>query len=173
MMKKCEEVVPLLGPLNDGALEAADREPVEEHVRTCAACEGRRALLSAQGQALREVIGAQAAAVSFDGFADKVMARIAKAPAAGVAERTPVWFREMWSERKGVFAATAGIAIAACLALVVLARPTEPADDGQLLADASGPEVQQVDFGTHDGAVLQLPDDTTVIWMSDDKAVQQ
>jgi hypothetical protein len=30
-----------------------------------------------------------------------------------------------------------------------------------------------VDFGTHDGAVLQLPHDTTVIWMSDDRGVQQ
>jgi hypothetical protein len=30
-----------------------------------------------------------------------------------------------------------------------------------------------VDFGTRDGAVLQLPGQTTVIWMSDDRRVPQ
>jgi len=32
---------------------------------------------------------------------------------------------------------------------------------------AQGHEV--ADFGTHDGAVLQLPRQTTVIWMSEDR----
>jgi hypothetical protein len=54
--------------------------------------------------------------------------------------------------------------------------PARGADDeaATLLADASSPQVEEVDFGTHDGAVLQLPRGTTVIWMSDDHpAVQQ
>ncbi|HUJ27154.1 MAG TPA: zf-HC2 domain-containing protein [Myxococcales bacterium] len=178
MTRKCEEVVPLLGPMNDGALEADDRAWVEEHLRGCSSCSDRRAFLAAQGQALREVLAARAAAASFDGFADQVMARIEKAPRASAAERTPVWFREMWGGHKGAFAATVGVALAACMALGVFFMPPRQADDGaeadgQVFADATGPEVQEVDFGTHDGAVLQLPDDTTVIWMSDDKTVQQ
>ena len=51
--------------------------------------------------------------------------------------------------------------------------PAPQPDEAQLLADASSPQVEEVEFGTHDGAVLQLPGDTTVIWMSEDKAVQQ
>jgi hypothetical protein len=41
------------------------------------------------------------------------------------------------------------------------------------LADDGTPDpqsrIEEVDFGTHDGAVLQLPNETTVIWMSDDR----
>jgi hypothetical protein len=44
--------------------------------------------------------------------------------------------------------------------------------DEVMLADNS-PQVEEVDFGTRSGAVLQLTPQTTVIWMSDDRAVQQ
>ena len=61
------------------------------------------------------------------------------------------------------------------VALMVFVVPPRSAatGDGQLLAQADATAVEQVDFGTHDGAVLQLPGDTTVIWMSEDKAVPQ
>jgi anti-sigma factor RsiW len=173
MTKKCRDVVPLLGPLNDGALEPDDRQWVEEHLGGCSSCSDRRALLAAQGAALREMLSARAAAVSFDGFADKVMARVEKEQRTGLAERTPVWFQEMWGAHRTAFTALAGLAAAACVALGVVFAPQPQTDDGQLLADASGPQIEEVDFGTHDGAVLQLPGDTTVIWMSEDKAVQQ
>jgi len=57
--------------------------------------------------------------------------------------------------------------------MVALIGPRQGHDDATLLADASGPQIEEVEFGTHDGAVLQLPRDTTVIWMSDDKGVPQ
>ncbi|MGZ6143039.1 MAG: anti-sigma factor family protein [Myxococcales bacterium] len=163
-MKRCEEVVPLLGPLLDAALPDDDREWVEEHVKGCAACRDRQALIGAQGAALREVFAAKPA--DFAGFADKVMARVqaGERPAP-----FSVWGREMWGAHHRAFTAVGGFAVAACMALAVLfVQPAAPPDEGALLADASGPQVEQVDFGTHDGAVLQLPHDTTVIWMSED-----
>ena len=163
-MKRCEEVVPLLGPLLDSALPGDDREWVDEHVKGCGGCRDRLALIAAQGAALRELFAAKPA--DFAGFADRVMARVA-------ADRRPapfsVWGSELWRAHRGAFAAAGGIALAACMALAVwFVPPAATSDDGALLADASG-QVEQVDFGTHDGAVLQLPHDTTVIWMSEDR----
>jgi anti-sigma factor RsiW len=169
-MKRCEDVVPLLGPLADAALADDDREWVEEHLCGCASCRDRLALIVAQGAALREVIAARAAAASFDGLAGRVLARVAED--SGRAP-LPVWFSELWSAHRGAFTAAGGLAAAAAVALALLFTPAQPSDEAALLADASAPEVQEVDFGTHDGAVLQLPHDTTVIWMSDDRGVQQ
>jgi hypothetical protein len=164
-MKKCEEVVPLLGPMLDRQLPDDDAAWVVEHVAGCTSCRDRQVLIGAQGQALREVFAAKRA--SFDGFADRVMAKVAQDRAHAPAK---VWGLEMWGAHKGVLAAAGGLALAACMALAVLfVPPAAPVDDGALLADASAPQVEQVDFGTHDGAVLQLSHDTTVIWMSEDR----
>jgi anti-sigma factor RsiW len=169
-MKRCEDVVPLLGPLADAALPEDDREWVEEHLGACAACRDRLALIVAQGAALREALQARAAAASFDGLPDRVLARVAndsgRAP-------LPVWFSELWSAHRGAFTAAGGLAAAAAVALAVFFTPAQAYDEAAILADASAPEIQRVEFGTHDGAVLQLPHDTTVIWMSDDRGVQQ
>ena len=164
-MKKCEEVVPLLGPMLDKALPEDDAAWVVEHLAGCGPCRDRKAMIGAQGDALRELFAAKR--VSFDGFADKVMARVAQDKGHAPAK---VWGLEMWGAHRGAFAAAGGLALAACMALAVLfVPPSAPADDGTLLADASASQVEQVDFGTHDGAVLQLPGDTTVIWMSEDR----
>ena len=164
-MKRCEEVVPLLGPMLDKALPDDDREWVEEHLAGCGSCRDRQALIAAQGQALRDLYAAKPA--DFSGFADKVMARVASDQSRSP---LPVWFSEMWQAHRGAFAAAGGLALAACMALAVLfVPPAAPLDDGALLADASGPQIERVDFGTHDGAVLQLPRQTTVIWMSEDR----
>ena len=171
MTKRCEEVVPLLGPLCDAALPGDDAEWVTDHLTGCASCRDRRALIVAQGDALREVIRARAAAADFSGFAGKVMARVEKD--AGSAPLR-AYGSELWGAHKGAFAALSGLALAACLALAAIFIPPRSADDdGSLLADASDSQVEEVDFGTHEGAVLQLPQQTTVIWMSDDRAAVQ
>ena len=59
-MRGCEEVVPLLGPLHDGALADDDRAWVEDHVRGCASCRDRLALIVASAQAVRESVIARA-----------------------------------------------------------------------------------------------------------------
>jgi anti-sigma factor RsiW len=169
-MKRCEEVVPLLGPLADDALPADDRAWVEDHLRGCPACRDRQALIGAQGQALREVIAARAALVDLDGFPDRVLARIGEQ--RGAPSPLPVWGREMWWAHRGAFISAGGLLAAACMALAVFLSPARPDDELALLADNS-PQVEEVEFGTRDGAVLQLPQQTTVIWMSDDRGIPQ
>lgn len=174
MTARCAEVVPLLGPFFDGALQDDDRRWVEEHVRGCASCRDRLALISAQSAALRESLRARAAAPSFDGFADRVMARVRREPEAAAPGRARVWGLEMWGAHRAALTGAAGLALAACMALAVFFAPPKAAPtEAQLLADATHPQVEEVDFGTHDGAILQLPRNTTVIWMSDDKPVAQ
>jgi len=169
-MKRCEEVVPLLGPLHDGALADDDRAWVEDHVRGCPSCQDRLKLIGAQAQALRSVIEARGSELDLSGLADRVMARVGQ-ERPGFSQRAPVWGREMWWAHRGAFAAGGGLALAACIAAAVIFLPSRSEDVG-LLADNS-PQVEEVDFGTRDGAVLQLSRQTTVIWMSDDRAVQQ
>ncbi|MFN2548759.1 MAG: anti-sigma factor [Myxococcales bacterium] len=165
-MKRCEEVVPLLGPMLDEALPDDDREWVEEHVKGCGSCRDRQALIAAQGTALRELYASKTA--DFNGFSDRVMARVAadkgRAPVV-------VWGSELWRAHRGAFAAAGGLAVAACMALAVLFVPPATKPQPTLLAQASAPttQVDEVDFGTHDGAVLQLPNQTTMIWMSEDR----
>jgi anti-sigma factor RsiW len=166
MTNRCAEVLPFLGALADGAIAEGDRTWVQAHLDTCAVCPDRLSLFVAQGAALREAIVARSASVSFDGFADKILART-RAEKARRFETTPIWAREMLGAHRGAFAGTAGVALAACLALLVVFSPQQQ-QAGDELADNSS-QVEEVDFGTHDGAVLQLPHETTVIWMSDDR----
>jgi len=168
-MKGCGDIVPLLGPLRDGALAGDDRGWVEDHLRGCASCRDRLAFLSAQGQALREALVARAARVDLSGFADRVLARAGQ-DRASAAERTPVWAREMWWFHGRAIGAVTGVALAACAALAVVFSPAQTEE--VLLADNS-PQIEAVDFGTREGAILQLPGQTTVIWMSDDREAQQ
>ena len=167
-MKRCEEVVPLIGPLLDGALPADDRAWVEDHLRGCSGCRDRAVLIRAQGEALREALSARAASIDLSGFASGVMSRLRERPAPRRL-RIPVWGREMWWAHPRALATAGGMALAACLAVAVFLSPSR-ADDSGLLADNS-PQIEEVDFGTRDGAVLQLPRQTAVIWMSDDRGV--
>ena len=169
-MRGCEEVVPLLGPLHDGALADDDRAWVEDHVRGCASCRDRLALTAASAQAVRESVIARARGLDLTRLPDRVMARVREDRAAA-AERAAVWGREMWWTHRRAFAAAGGLAVAACMAAAVLFLPWRR-DDAALIADNS-PQIEEVDFGTRNGAVLQLPRQTTVIWMSDDRAVSQ
>ncbi|HTO95612.1 MAG TPA: zf-HC2 domain-containing protein [Myxococcales bacterium] len=169
-MKRCAEVVPLLGPLLDGALPDDDGLWVADHLRGCSSCRDRQALIAAQGAALREALAARSARLDLSGFTDRVLARVAAQP--DHASRTPVWGREMWWAHKGALSAAGGLLAAACMALAVFLAPNRPDDDSGPLADNS-PQVEEVDFGTRDGAVLQLPAQTTVIWMSDDRGIPQ
>jgi anti-sigma factor RsiW len=170
-MKRCEEVVPLLGPLLDGALPDHDRIWVEDHVRGCPACRDRQALIAAQAQAIRDSLAARTGQLDLGGFSDRVLARM-REERPRTAERAAVWGREIWWAHRGPVAAAGGLAAAACVALAVVFLAPAQTDDIGLLADNS-PQVEEVDFGTPDGAVLQLSRQTTVIWMSDDRGVPQ
>jgi anti-sigma factor RsiW len=171
-MRLCEDVVPLLGPLLDGALAEDDREWVEDHIRCCGKCLDRKALLAAQAAALREALEARAARADFSGVADRVMARLEREPPAPLPELVRVWTSETWGAHRGLFAAAGGLAAAAGLAMAVFFSPPRApaAADETLLADAKNqPQFEVVDFGSHDGAMLQLSDRTPVIWLSEDR----
>ena len=168
-MKPCADVVPLLGVLHDGALADDDRGWVEDHLRGCPSCRDRVALIAAQGEAIRDAVGRKAAALDYAALSDRVIARV-REQRAGAAERARVWGREVWWWHRRALTTAGGFALAACAAIAVVFAPSSPTD-GTLLAENS-PQVESVDFGTREGAVLQLPQ-TTVIWMSDDREVQQ
>lgn len=164
MTNPCTDLLRLLSAHADGALDADEQKRLEEHLAACARCPDRLLLLRAQGQALREAVSRKAANVDFDGFADKVLRR-AKGEKSRALSSASVWAQEMASAHRGMFA-SAGVVLAACMALAVVFVPSQPPED---LAIDTQSQVEEVDFGTHDGAVLQLPHETTVIWMSDDR----
>jgi hypothetical protein len=100
-----------------------------------------------------------------------VLARVGEQRAAP--SRLPVWGREMWWAHRGAFLSAGGLAAAACVALAVFLSPSRADDDELALLADNSPQVEEVEFGTRDGAVLQLPQQTTVIWMSDDRGIPQ
>jgi len=167
----CKEILPLLSAHVDSALEADDREIVEKHLATCAKCRDQELLIKATAVALRENIAARPMP-DFAGFADQILAR-SKREKAGALEQAKVWSGEMFhAHRAASFGGIGAAAFAACAALALVFTPMRAADDEAALGDNS-PQVEEVDFGTHDGAVLQLPRSTTVIWMSDDRGAEQ
>ncbi len=165
-MRPCADVVPLIGPLLDGALAADDSAFVEEHVAGCPGCQVRKALISAQAAALRERLSARAAEARFDGFADRVLSR-SRQDRGGGWDRARVLGSEVFAAHRRAFAAAGGLALAASVALAVLLTPPRT-DEGALAQADPWPQIDEVDFGNHDGTVYELPDRTPVIWISDD-----
>src|SRR5260370_13576093 len=108
-MKRCQEVVPLLGPHTDGALPDDVLAWVDDQLRGCASCTDRKALFVAQGDALREVLSARGAAADFTGFAGRVLARVGN-DRAGPPLRA--YGSELWGVHKRAFAAAGGPALA-------------------------------------------------------------
>jgi anti-sigma factor RsiW len=169
MKRRCEESVPLLGPWIDGELADEDRAWLEEHVRDCTACATRKLLLEATRDAVRETVTRRAASADLSRVADAVLARVKDdRPPANVV-RFEVWGTEMWRAHRAAISTVAGLAAAACVAVIALLVPlrSEPRRP-TLLADARPlTTLEQIDFENHEGAVLQSGD-TTVIWIDDD-----
>ncbi len=171
MKRRCQEIIPLLGPLFDGVLDEGDRALVQEHLTSCDACADRRTLLAATAAALRERLLARSAQADFGKLADRVMARVAEEKRPPRALRVETWGSEMWGAHRGLMAGGASLALAACLALGVFFAPPpidEFAQNAEAVADARQTSVDEIDFGNQNGAVLQLPHETTVIWLADD-----
>lgn len=174
-MSACRtEIMPLLGAFADGELSPDERERVQQHLAGCGDCRARQAFLAAQGAALRERVVARAAerpAADFTRLTERVMARVAAAPPRS---RLGQWSSSMWAAHRAAVTAAGSFAVAACLALAVFLQPGSRSDEGlqqaESLADAAQTQVDEVDFGTHDGAVLRLHDKTSVIWLGEDHA---
>ncbi len=169
MKRRCEESVPLIGPWMDGELPEEDRAWLAEHVAGCDGCTTRKALLAAQRDAVREAVVRKAAAADLSRMADAVLARVVHDRPPAAVLRLRVWGAETWRAHRGSISAAAGLAVAASLAVVALLSPLRSGPrPGPLLADASaGTTVEEIDFESHEGAVLQSGQ-TTVIWVDDD-----
>jgi hypothetical protein len=115
------------------------------------------------------VVG-KAASADLSGLADAVLARVRNDRDPAPVLRLRVWGTETWRAHRTGISAVAGLAVAASLALVALLPPrVETTPRGTLVADARGPNttVEEVDFESHEGAVLQSGQ-TTMIWIDDD-----
>jgi anti-sigma factor RsiW len=169
-VKDCREIVSRLGAYADGELPEDERGLVASHLRSCASCSDRLRLLAAQGAALRERIVARGAGRDLSGLADRVMALVAVEQRPAPLQRLPVWTSELWGAHRAAFAAAGSLALAACLALAMILKP-DAGDSAAMIqaevatADAFAPQVDEVDFGGHAGAVMQLRDRTPVIWL--------
>ena len=170
MKRRCEESVPLLGPLLDGELKEEDRAWLAEHLGSCPACTARKDLLAAQRDAIREAVVARARPADLSRLADEVLRRVARDREPAKVLRLQVWGAETWRAHRAGISAMAGVAVAASLAVVALLSPLGGNTHGAvLLADArtAGATVEEVDFESHEGAVMQSGQ-TTVIWVDDD-----
>jgi anti-sigma factor RsiW len=169
MKRRCQESVPLLGPWVDGELADEDRAWLEEHVRECPACATRKLLLEATRDAVRESVTRRAASADLSRVADVVLARVKEDHAPAKVVRFEVWGTEMWRAHRAAISTAAGLAAAACVAIIasfvpLRSDPRRPT----VLADARPfTTLEQIDFENHEGAVLQSGD-TTVIWIDDD-----
>ena len=113
----------------------------------------------------------RAASADLSRLADAVLARVKEDRGPAKVVELRVWGAEMWrAHRTGIFAA-GGLAAAACLTIVAMLTPLRGGGGRPapiLLADArSLTTLEQIDFESHEGAVLQSGD-TTVIWIDDD-----
>ena len=171
MKRRCEESVPLIGPYLDGELPEEDLVWLEEHLSDCDPCTGRKNLLVAQAEALRERAAARARGADLSGVADAVLARIDReAPRA--AAPLSVWGVEMWGAHRGVLSAGAGVALAGCLALALFLAPQRRPAVTLALAQTVGASIDEIDFENHEGVVLQNGA-TTTIWVDDHSPVQK
>ena len=181
-MTSCRDAIPLLGPALDGELPREDRAWVDEHLVGCGACRDRQALLAAQAGALRQALDARAGAVDFSAFSQRVMARIAldieERPVSPL-QQLSVWLRETFAANRFALGAGAGFAAAGALALVVILRPPAPLsrpsnNQALALADPAAhaqADIDELEVYGEEGSVLQLPGQSTVIWVSDEGAV--
>src|SRR5205085_9686858 len=83
----------------------------------CPPCTARKDSILAQGNAIRERASARADEADLSGVADAVIARIDREAPRLAAPPLSVWGAEMWGAHRAALSASAGVALAGCLAL--------------------------------------------------------
>lgn len=173
----CERILLQLSAAQDGELSPRQTAALEEHLRGCAGCRARQALWSATADAVRARAVAAAELVRLDGFADRVLARVsaderARSNVLPFRARLGVAATEEWRLHKVALSAGGGLLAAAGLALALFVGPFAPTPEGRpaLLAQAGSgaTTIQELEYAAPNAAVLELPGQTTVIWVSDD-----
>jgi hypothetical protein len=85
----------------------------------------------------------------------------------------------MWGAHRGVLSASAGVALAGCLALAFFFTPSRTSPvvlaSAQIGASPASPaspaSIDEIDFENHEGVVMQNGA-TTTIWVDDDSPGQ-
>jgi anti-sigma factor RsiW len=162
----CAARVPLLSAMADGELAPGRAASLNKHLLSCAVCTARLALLKAQSAALHGALVSRVDALDLGGFTDRVLAKVETDRARPrLRDRAQVISLELWAANRRVFSAAAGLAVAASLLFGVFLR--QAARPPELLAQAS---VDLLEFDGQTGAVIEVPGQTTVIWVSDEVA---
>jgi anti-sigma factor RsiW len=177
----------LLQRYHDGELSESDRRSVEASLAESP--EARQSLERIQrlGELLRVMNEEEAAAVSFDGFEQRVMNGLDRAEPPGFGERARVWLGEFFEHRKVVWIPTAAVAAAAACVMLVLAVATptqaphqhpQPDDGGFVIRGLEGDQlptwgsaIVAVDFGNGNGFTTSVTDEhgetLGVVWINE------
>jgi anti-sigma factor RsiW len=165
---RCEECAVLLSAAMDGELDATDRFWVEEHLGSCRACAERKALLEAQRDAIRAHVVRRAANADLSRVTSAVLERVARQPQS---PPLSVRGRELWWAHRRRVPAAAALALAACLAAVLVLRPARRGTPVEGAAGAQVASVDEVDFAGRPGMVLQSGQ-TAIIWLLQERTEQ-
>lgn len=181
----------LLERYHDGELNESARRRVEAMLAESP--EDRAALdqLQRLGDLLRVMSEDEVAAASFEGFGQRVMNGLDRAPRPGVGERMRVWLGEFFEHRKVVWIPTAAVAAAAACAMLIFAFTTapgpqqggvQPYPDRSLVAEAQpgfvvntveqgGSEIMSVNFGEASGFTTSVQNERGevlgVVWINE------
>lgn len=169
-----EEIDVLLSAYRDGELSGAEKEEVEEALRSDPALQARLADHEALSAFLLDSLDQRMDAVDFSRFADSVMAKI-EAPAAAKPKKAPLWARfqvaitEILEYRRWQFVSAAAAAVLLLVAGPLLWEQTHPQEMGPLLA--GGPGLVSVTSvttsGDTDAMIFQTKSGTTVIYVQE------
>jgi len=166
----CEPFVPTLSPFVDGELDPLARARVQEHLSGCADCTGRVADLRASSNLVRAGLEMAAEDVAWDGFAERVMAKVTPARLPWPQALWVSW-QERWTYQRGYLVLAAGAAAAAvALAVATPARLRAPegyANEHMALGTVSTDESAHVA-----PVVLETDNGDSIIWVVDHEHVQ-
>jgi hypothetical protein len=129
----------------------------------------------------------EVSAASFEGFGQRVMNSLERAPRPGAGERLRVWLGEFFEHRKVVWIPTAAVAAAAACAMLIFAFVTAPgpqpagvqpypvadAQPGFVVntVDEGGSEILSVNFGEASGFTTSVQNERGevlgVVWINE------
>jgi anti-sigma factor RsiW len=148
-MSGCEERIPALVDLSEGALDGASRAELEAHLAGCAPCQAELATLC-EGTSLAVTTRAEAHPVHLSGLAPRVAAEAERL-------RDGTWRGLWWSTTRGVRlalgASLASLALAIGLAASTLRAPHVPeATDDLASTDLASTDLASTALASHDDA---------------------
>lgn len=181
----------LLERYHDGELSPSARRRVEALLAESPEDRASLDRLQRLGDLLRTMSEDEVAATSFEGFGQRVMNGLDRAPRPRIGERLRVWLGEFFEHRKVVWIPTAAVVTAAACAMLIFAFVTapgpqpggvQPYPDRSLVAEAQpgfvvnavgegGSEIVSVNFGEASGFTTSVQNERGevlgVVWINE------